>query len=69
LDFSKLEKNYSLFELTLQRNAKLAQKTLIVSNEAQYFLALDQLDEMKARDKANFKRTSHLSYNLLIVFF
>lgn len=35
----------SLFELTLQRNAKLASKTLIVSNEAQYFLALEQLEE------------------------
>lgn len=35
----------SLFELTLQRNANLASKTLIVSNEAQYFLALEQLEE------------------------
>jgi mannose-1-phosphate guanylyltransferase len=43
--FVKLFDKKSLFQLTMQRNAKLCDKTLIVSNTEQYFLALDQLEE------------------------
>lgn len=42
--FVQLFGGKSLFELTFKRNAKFCNKTLIVSNEEQYFLALDQLE-------------------------
>lgn len=40
--FVRLFENKSLFQLTLERNAKFSHKQLIVSNTEQYFLALDQ---------------------------
>jgi len=43
--FVKLFDNQSLFQLTLNRNSKFAQNSFIVSNENQYFLALDQIEE------------------------
>lgn len=43
---SKLFNNKSLFQLTAQRNSKISQKQLIVSNNEQYFLALDQIEEL-----------------------
>ena len=43
--FVKLFGNKSLFQLTIQRNAKICDKTFIVSNTEQYFLALNQLKE------------------------
>lgn len=43
--FLRIFDNKSLFLLTLERNAKLCEKTLIVSNEQQYFLALDELNK------------------------
>ena len=35
----------SLFQLTIDRNSKLCNKQIIVSNQDQYFIALDQLEE------------------------
>ncbi len=48
--FVKLFKNNnSLFQLTLNRNSKVCDKQLIISNEEQYFLALDQINELSTR--------------------
>jgi mannose-1-phosphate guanylyltransferase len=44
--FLKLFDNKSLFQLTVERNSKICNKQMIVSNKEQYFLALDQLDEI-----------------------
>lgn len=45
--FVKLFSNKSLFQLTVERNSKVCDTQFIVSNTEQYFLALDQLDELK----------------------
>ena len=45
--FVKLFDDKSLFQLTVQRNSKLCKSSFIVSNSEQYFLALDQLEELK----------------------
>lgn len=44
--FVKLFNNKSLFQLTLQRNSASCNSQFIVSNSEQYFLALDQLEEI-----------------------
>lgn len=44
--FVKLFDNKSLFQLTVDRNSKLCNSQFIVSNSEQYFLALDQLEEL-----------------------
>lgn len=44
--FVKLFDNKSLFQLTVQRNSKVCNSQYIVSNTEQYFLALDQLEEL-----------------------
>jgi mannose-1-phosphate guanylyltransferase len=44
--FIKLFHNKSLFQLTVERNLKVCEKSLIVSNTEQYFLALDQIEEL-----------------------
>ena len=44
--FVKLFDNKSLFQLTVERNAKVCDSQFIVSNTEQYFLALDQLEEL-----------------------
>ena len=44
--FVKLFDNKSLFQLTVERNSKVCDKQYIVSNAEQYFLALDQLEEL-----------------------
>lgn len=44
--FVKLFDDKSLFQLTVERNSELCKKQLIVSNSEQYFLALDQLEEL-----------------------
>ena len=44
--FVKLFKDKSLFQLTVERNAKVCDSQFIVSNTEQYFLALDQLEEL-----------------------
>ena len=44
--FVKLFDDKSLFQLTVERNAKVCDSQFIVSNSEQYFLALDQLEEL-----------------------
>jgi len=44
--FVKLFEEKSLFQLTVERNSKVCESQLIVSNAEQYFLALDQLEEL-----------------------
>ena len=44
--FVKLFSNKSLFQLTVERNSKVCKSQFIVSNTEQYFLALDQLEEL-----------------------
>jgi len=44
--FVKLFDNSSLFQMTLKRNVDSCDKQLIVSNAEQYFLAIDQMEEL-----------------------
>ncbi|MEF3353292.1 mannose-1-phosphate guanylyltransferase/mannose-6-phosphate isomerase [Paenibacillus sp. GYB006] len=44
--FTKITSNYSLFQKTIQRNQSHCDKTLVVSNEDHYFLALDHMREI-----------------------
>jgi len=44
--FVKLFEEKSLFQLTVERNSKVCDSQFIVSNTEQYFLALDQLEEL-----------------------
>jgi len=44
--FVKLFDEKSLFQLTVERNSKVCDSQFIVSNTEQYFLALDQLEEL-----------------------
>ena len=44
--FVKLFDNKSLFQLTVERKSKVCDSQFIVSNAEQYFLALDQLEEL-----------------------
>jgi mannose-1-phosphate guanylyltransferase len=44
--FIKLFDNQSLFQLTVKRNSLLCKTQFIVSNSEQYFLAIDQLQEL-----------------------
>jgi len=48
--FVKLFDNKSLFQLTVQRNETLCDQQFIISNAEQYFLAVDQLEELQAKD-------------------
>ena len=45
--FVKLFNDNSLFQLTVERNAKVCDTQFIVSNQDQYFLAIDQLEELE----------------------
>ncbi len=45
--FVKLFDDKSLFQLTIQRNSELCNTQFIVSNAEQYFLAVDQLEELQ----------------------
>ena len=44
--FVKLFEDKSLFQLTVERNSKVCDSQYVVSNTEQYFLALDQLEEL-----------------------
>ena len=44
--FVKLFDNTSLFQMTLQRNLSTCEEHMIVSNAEQYFLAIDQIEEL-----------------------
>lgn len=46
--FVKLFEGESLFQKTLQRNQKACRSQFIVSNIEQYFLAIDQIEEMQS---------------------
>ncbi|MBU3014234.1 mannose-1-phosphate guanylyltransferase/mannose-6-phosphate isomerase [Poseidonibacter lekithochrous] len=48
--FVKLFDNKSLFQLTVGRNKDLCKEQYIISNTDQYFLALDQLEELKCNN-------------------
>ncbi|MFT7823437.1 MAG: mannose-1-phosphate guanylyltransferase/mannose-6-phosphate isomerase [Sulfurimonas sp.] len=48
--FVKMFDKKSLFQLTVERNAELCESQFIVSNAEQYFLALDQLEELSGRN-------------------
>jgi len=48
--FVKLFSVESLFQKTVKRNQKTCNKQLIVSNTEQYFLALDQMEELSIKD-------------------
>lgn len=48
--FIKFFCNKSLFQLTVERNSRMCSSQYLVSNEEQYFLALDQLDEICKKD-------------------
>ena len=48
--FVKMFDEKSLFQLTLSRNKKVCNKSLIVSNSEQYFLALEQIEELNCKD-------------------
>ena len=50
--FVKFFNEKSLFQLTIERNQKICNNSFIISNTEQYFLALDQLDELS---KTNYK--------------
>ncbi|RUM64915.1 MAG: mannose-1-phosphate guanylyltransferase/mannose-6-phosphate isomerase [Sulfurospirillum sp.] len=50
--FVKLFDDKSLFQLTVERNSTLCSSQFIVSNQEQYFLALDQLEELGKTDVA-----------------
>ncbi len=50
--FVKLFNEKSLFQLSVERNSKVCESQFIVSNADQYFLALDQLEEL---EKSNNK--------------
>jgi len=45
--FVKLFNDKSLFQLTVERNSNICDEQFIVSNHEQYFLALDQLEELR----------------------
>lgn len=53
--FVKLFNNKSLFQLTIERNRSICKEQFIVTNIQQYFLAVDQLEEIQ----------SHANYFLL----
>lgn len=46
--FVKLFKNKSLFQLTIERNRDICKEQFIVTNTQQYFLAIDQLEEIQS---------------------
>lgn len=52
--FVKLFENTSLFQKTIERNKTLAQSFSIIINQEQYFLGLDQMEEMKLKAEKNF---------------
>lgn len=47
--FCKLIDEYSLFQKTVQRNITVCNSYIVVTNEEQYFLAVDQLEEINIK--------------------
>ena len=58
--FVKLFEEKSLFQLTVERNAKVCDAQIIVSNTEQYFLAVDQLEEYGKDATVNMKNSTFL---------
>lgn len=52
--FVKLFDSESLFQNTIRRNASLADSYSVVINQEQYFLGLDQLNELKVKQERQF---------------
>lgn len=52
--FVKLFDNESLFQKTLKRNTSFADSFSVVINQEQYFMGLDQLDDLKLNSKKQF---------------
>jgi mannose-1-phosphate guanylyltransferase len=52
--FVKMFDNQSLFQLTVERNKNFCSKNFIVSNSEQYFLALDQTQELDAQTETKY---------------
>lgn len=52
--FVKLFQNESLFQKTIQRNKPLSSGFTVVINQEQYFMGLDQLEELKVKGKNNY---------------
>lgn len=48
--FVRLFDNLSLFQLTVKRNSSICESQFIVSNTEQYFLAMEQLEELNKTD-------------------
>lgn len=48
--FLKIFDNESLFQLTIKRNSKFCKSSIIVSNTEQYFLAIDQLENLNIKN-------------------
>ncbi|QCI29041.1 mannose-1-phosphate guanylyltransferase/mannose-6-phosphate isomerase [Caminibacter pacificus] len=57
--FLKLFEEKSLFQKTIDRNSEYCEKCIIISNIEQYFIALDQLEEINNK-KFNIKNTVFL---------
>jgi len=57
--FVKLFEGKSLFQLTVERNSTLCENQMIVSNSEQFFLAVDQLEELSS-SKFNIDNTTFL---------
>jgi len=51
--FLKMFENQSIFQKTVIRNRKFCNRVVIVSNDSQYFLAVDQLEEIGHDDFAS----------------
>jgi len=56
--FVKLFDNKSLFQLTIERNSKVSDSRFIILNTEQYFLAVNQLEELKTQNSK--PKTSYL---------
>lgn len=52
--FVKLFDEKSLFQLTVERNQSICNQQMVVSNSEQYFLAVDQLDELDISVESQF---------------
>jgi len=52
--FCKFFENRSLFQKTIQRNSNIARDYSIVINQEQYFLGVDQLEELQLNHQAEF---------------
>ena len=58
--FIKLFGDRSLFQMTVERNAPLCRSQFIVSNEDQYFLAVDQIEELETDAKRPHRHSTFL---------